>query len=100
MLYLAVDHKIQHQVFRAQIGLALKLNKPMCLHIREADDDALRILEEEGVPPNYRIHLHCFNGDWDLCQRWQNKFSGLKIGITGRQFNSIQIIWAHFWGHF
>ena len=42
----AVEHSIQQLVFRAQLDLALKLNKPICLHIREADDDALRILEE------------------------------------------------------
>lgn len=78
-----VEHSIQQLVFRAQLDLALKLNKPICLHIREADDDALRILEEACVPLNYRIHLHCFNGNWDLCQRWLNKYSGCKIGITG-----------------
>ena len=41
-----VEHGIQQLVFRAQLDLALKLMKPICLHIREADDDALRILEE------------------------------------------------------
>ena len=43
---LTVEHGIQQLVFRAQLDLALKLMKPICLHIREADDDALRILEE------------------------------------------------------
>lgn len=41
-----VEHGIQQLVFRAQVDLALKLMKPICLHIREADDDALRILKE------------------------------------------------------
>ena len=41
-----VEHSVQQRVFRAQLDLALKLWKPICLHIREADDDALRILEQ------------------------------------------------------
>ena len=40
-------------------------------------------MSQACVPLNYRIHLHCFNGNWDLCQRWLNKYSGCKIGITG-----------------
>ena len=40
-------------------------------------------MSQAGVPQDFRIHLHCYNGDWDLCQRWLNKYSGCKIGITG-----------------
>jgi len=78
-----VEHGIQQLVFRAQLDLALKMNKPICLHIREADDDAWRILEEACVPCTYPIHLHCFNGNWDLCQVWLSKYLCCKIGITG-----------------
>ena len=41
-----IPHDVQQQVFRAQLGLALKLRKPICLHIREANDDGLRILKQ------------------------------------------------------
>ena len=65
------------------MALALKLSKPICLHIREADDDALRILGEADLPEGFPLHLHCFNGTWDLCERWLKAYSGCKIGITG-----------------
>ena len=78
-----MNHAIQQRVFREQLDLALKLDKPIVLHIRDADNDALRILDAAGVPLNYRIHLHCFTGDWNLCQRWLKKYSRCKIGITG-----------------
>ena len=41
-----VEKGIQQAVFKAQLDLARKMNKPICLHIREADDDALRIMAE------------------------------------------------------
>ena len=45
-----VPKHIQQKWFRAQLDLARKLMKPICLHIRGgADDDALRILEEASV---------------------------------------------------
>ena len=40
-------------------------------------------MSQAQVPPTFRIHLHCFNGNWDLCQKWLNEYPGLKIGITG-----------------
>ena len=41
-----IPHDVQQQVFRAQLGLALKLKKPICLHIREANDDGFRVLKQ------------------------------------------------------
>ena len=44
-----VEPGIQHLVFRGQLDLALQMSKPICLHIREADGDAFRILREVGI---------------------------------------------------
>ncbi len=41
-----VDHDIQKMVFRAQLALAKKRIEPICLHVREADEDAFQVLEE------------------------------------------------------
>lgn len=50
----------QHRAFRAHIAVSVESGKPLVVHVREAWDDALRILEEEGAE---RVVLHCFSGD-------------------------------------
>jgi len=51
---------VQEGAFRGQLRLAKKLDLAAVVHVREAWDDALKILEEEG---NKRVILHCFSGD-------------------------------------
>ena len=53
---------VQHAVFRAQIRLALTRDLPIVIHTREAEDDTLRILHEEGQG-RLRGVFHCFTGD-------------------------------------
>jgi Tat protein secretion system quality control protein TatD with DNase activity len=44
-----VKHKeVQQIVFRKQIQIALDMNKPLVIHCREAEEDALTILDEVG----------------------------------------------------
>jgi TatD DNase family protein len=50
----------QERVFRAQIQLARQLGKPLMIHTREAGDDTLRILREEGADRIGGI-IHCFS---------------------------------------
>ena len=54
--------EVQHEVFRAQIRLALDRDLPIVIHTREAEDDTLRILHEEGQG-RLRGVFHCFTGD-------------------------------------
>ncbi len=51
--------ELQEAVFRAQIELALKYQKPIVLHIRDAFTDAQRILNDY---PTLRFVVHCFTG--------------------------------------
>ena len=51
---------VQQEVFRAQIALARRLALPVIIHTREATEDTLRILHEEGAG---RGVFHCFTGD-------------------------------------
>jgi TatD DNase family protein len=39
----------QREVFRRQIGIALYFGKPIVVHCRDAFDDVMRILREEGA---------------------------------------------------
>jgi TatD DNase family protein len=54
--------EVQHAVFRAQLQLALSRDLPIVIHTREAEDDTLRILAEEGGT-RLRGVFHCFTGD-------------------------------------
>ena len=52
---------VQQDGFRWHIDLAKRLGKALQIHDRDAHDDVLRILDEEGAPE--RTVLHCFSGD-------------------------------------
>jgi TatD DNase family protein len=51
----------QHESFRRHIDMAKRLDKTLVIHDRDAHDDVLRLLDEEGVPD--RVVMHCFSGD-------------------------------------
>jgi TatD DNase family protein len=53
---------VQQNVFREQIRLARKLRLPIIIHTREATDDTIAILREEG-DGEVRGVFHCFTGD-------------------------------------
>ncbi|MFI1198983.1 TatD family hydrolase [Streptomyces sp. BHT-5-2] len=51
----------QERSFRAHIEIAKRHGKALVIHDREAHDDVLRILREEGAPD--RVVFHCYSGD-------------------------------------
>jgi TatD DNase family protein len=51
----------QQESFRRHIGLAKQHEKTLVIHDRDAHDDVLRILNEEGAPE--RVVFHCYSGD-------------------------------------
>ena len=51
----------QREVFRRQIGIALYFGKPIVVHCRDAFDDVIRILREEGASETGGI-FHAFSG--------------------------------------
>ena len=57
------DHsprEVQQEVFAAQIDLALRHDRALVIHTREAWDDTFALLDEGGVPD--RTVFHCFTG--------------------------------------
>ncbi|MEW1960020.1 TatD family hydrolase [Kineococcus sp. NPDC059986] len=52
---------LQEESFRAHIALAKELGLALQIHDRDAHDDVLRVLAEEGAPE--RTVFHCFSGD-------------------------------------
>jgi TatD DNase family protein len=53
--------EVQHAVFRRQVELARERDLPVVIHTREADEDTLAILRDEGGG-RLRGVLHCFTG--------------------------------------
>jgi TatD DNase family protein len=51
---------VQQDSFRWHIDLAKRLGKALQIHDRDAHDDVLRVLEEEGAPE--KVVMHCFSG--------------------------------------
>jgi TatD DNase family protein len=43
------------------VDLATRLGKTLVIHVRDANEDELRVLDDEGVPE--RFVMHCFSGD-------------------------------------
>ena len=59
------DHsprEVQRQRFREQVQLAKELHLPIVIHTREAQEDTIAILKEEGAADVGGV-FHCFSGD-------------------------------------
>jgi TatD DNase family protein len=67
-------HDVQQAVFRAQIRLARDLQRPVVIHTREADEDTIAILRDEGGGHVQGV-LHCFTGNDALAD------AGLALGF-------------------
>ena len=65
---------VQQAVFRAQLRLARELDRPVVIHTREAEDDTVTMLREEGAG-ELRGVLHCFTGTPALAD------AGLDLGF-------------------
>lgn len=61
------DPAVQREWFRAHIGIAKRTGKALMIHDREAHEDVLRILAEEGAPE--KVVFHCFSGDGEMAKR-------------------------------
>jgi TatD DNase family protein len=52
---------MQEESFRRHIAIAKESGKALVIHDRDAHDDVLRVLGEEGAPDT--VVFHCFSGD-------------------------------------
>jgi TatD DNase family protein len=70
----------QHESFRRHIELAKRLGRTLVIHDRDAHDDVLRLLDEEGVPD--RVVMHCFSGDADFARACLDRGAWLSFAGT------------------
>ena len=75
------DAALRHQEysFRRHIRIANALGKPVIVHDRNAHDDVVRVLLDEGVTSD--VVFHCFSGDESLARvaaehGWYCSFAG------------------------
>ena len=57
----------QRERFRTHIRAARSARKPLIIHMRDASEDTLRIMREEGASEVGGV-MHCFTGTWDVAQ--------------------------------
>lgn len=72
---------LEHQrySFRRHIDIAKRLDLTLQIHDRDAHDDVVQVLREEGAPG--RVVFHCFSGDDELAgicneEGWWMSFAG------------------------
>jgi TatD DNase family protein len=73
---------VQKENFRLQLELGLSTGKPLVIHTREAEEDTLQALKD-CVPPEWKVHVHCFTSSQKLAEQLLETFSNLYIGFTG-----------------
>ncbi len=64
----------QHARFRTHIAAARECHKPLIIHTRNAREDTLRILREEGAEAVGGV-LHCFTESWEMAK------AGMDLGF-------------------
>ncbi|KAA6470869.1 TatD family hydrolase [Bacillus swezeyi] len=70
---------IQKDVFRKQIALAKEVNLPIVIHNRDATEDVVAILREEGAEEVGGI-MHCFTGSAEIAKDCINMNFYLSFG--------------------
>ncbi|HDL89830.1 MAG TPA: TatD family deoxyribonuclease [Thermodesulforhabdus norvegica] len=83
----------QKERFRRHIQAAIIVDKPLIIHTREARDDTLRILKEEGAEKVGGV-LHCFTEDWEMAQEalemnFYISFSGIVTFNSAKQIQEV-----------
>ena len=72
--------EVQEEVFRKQLRLACRLDKPVIIHSREAHPAILKILQEEELPLSGGV-MHCFSGSLEELEAFLDL--GFYISIAG-----------------
>jgi len=81
-LYDFSPREVQRDVFERQLDLALELNLPVQLHIRDAHGEAIERLQARhraGRLP--RGVMHCYSGSWESAKTYLSM--GLYVSLSG-----------------
>ncbi len=83
----------QRQRFREHIRAAIASSKPLIIHTRQAAEDTLLLMEEEGASAIGGV-MHCFSEDWDIARRaldmnFYISFSGIVTFKNATQIHDV-----------
>jgi TatD DNase family protein len=83
----------QRDRFRTHIAAAKEINKPLIIHTRDAKDDVIKLLKEEGADTVGGV-MHCFVDDWETAQaamdlNFMISFSGI---VTFKNAKNLQAV--------
>ena len=78
--YKAPDISLQQESFRVHIQAAVKAGLPLIIHTRQAQEDTIRLLKEEGAERCKGV-LHCFTESLEMAQ--QAIELGFYISLSG-----------------
>lgn len=87
------DLEWQRDRFRAHIAASKATGKPLIIHMRDATEDTLRLLKEEGADEVGGV-MHCFVEDWDIARRaldlnFDISFSGIVTFNSARELKEV-----------
>lgn len=87
------DVSWQQQRFRYHIQAALQVKKPLIVHSRQAREDTIRILREEGADKIGGV-MHCFTEDWEMAKQaialnFYISFSGIVTFKNARELQEV-----------
>ncbi len=77
--HMSFPKELQAEAFRKQVRLAKAVNKPVIVHSRDAAEDTLQVLVDEGAE---KVIFHCFSYDLPFARKvWERgyytSFSGV-----------------------
>jgi TatD DNase family protein len=75
--------------FRRHIDLAKRLDKTLVIHDRDAHEEVLEVLDDEGPPD--RWVMHCFSGDADFARRCLDRGAYLSFAGTVTFKNAVTL---------
>ncbi|MDO4275146.1 MAG: TatD family hydrolase [Eubacteriales bacterium] len=75
------EHRIQQDMFRAQMDIAREEKLPFMVHSRDAAEDTLKIVREYVTEGMYGGIIHCFSYGKEIAREYLNM--GLHLGIGG-----------------
>lgn len=87
------DLEWQRERFRRHIRAARTCGLPLIIHTREAREDTLRIMHEEGAAETGGV-MHCFTEDWAMAERalalnFYISFSGIVTFRNAEQIKDV-----------
>lgn len=83
----------QRERFRQHIAASRAVRKPLIIHMRDATEDTLRMLREEGADEVGGV-MHCFVENWDIAKRaldlnFDISFSGIVTFNSAKELKEV-----------